>query len=147
MPDGRSERLKVRSLVRLIHFCAATTLVADQCEKYPEMQQRFKWFLEERPELVASIHDPRQLGVDGRRLMSVMNEQGLRRVLARMLDENEFLSPHGVRSVPRHHAGHPFVLSVGGQVSRVAYLPAESDSGMLAATRTGVARCGCRSTC
>ncbi len=59
-----------------------------------------------------------------------MNEKRLRRVLAKMLDENEFLSPHGVRSVSRYHADHPYVISAGGQVSEVAYLPAESDSGM-----------------
>ena len=130
MPDGRAERLKVRSMVGLIPLCAATTFEAEQCEKYPEIQQRFKWFLEARPELCTSIHDPRQPGVDGRRLMSVMNEQGLRRVLAKMLDENEFFSPYGIRSVSRYHADHPYVMSAGGQVNRLAYLPAESDSGM-----------------
>jgi len=130
MPDGRTERVKVRSLVGLIPLCAATTLSAEQCEKYPEIQQRFKWFMEARPETFRSIHDPRKLGVDGRRLMSVMNEKRLRRVLAKMLDENEFLSPYGVRSVSRYHKDHPYVISAGGQVSGVAYLPAESDSGM-----------------
>jgi hypothetical protein len=96
----------------------------------PRGAQRFEWFLEERPELVASIHDPRQVGVDGRRLISVINEQRLRRLLAKMLDENDFLSPHGVRSVSRDHADHPFVLSLGGRVNRLADLPAVSDSGM-----------------
>ena len=76
------------------------------------------------------MHDPRQVGVDGRRLMSIMNEERLRRVLAKMLDENEFLSPYGLRSVSRYHAEHPYVISAGGQVSQVSYVPAESDSGL-----------------
>ena len=76
------------------------------------------------------MHDPRQAGVDGRRLMSILNEERLRRVLAKMLDENEFLSPYGLRSISRYHADHPYVISAGGQVNQVAYLPAESDSGL-----------------
>jgi hypothetical protein len=130
LPDGRAQRLKVRSMVGLLPLCAATTLDAEQCDKFPEIQQRFKWFLEARPELCTSIHDPRQIGVAGRRLMSIMNEKRLRRLLATMLDEAEFLSPYGVRSVSRYHADHPYVISAGGQVYQVSYTPAESDSGL-----------------
>jgi hypothetical protein len=130
LPDGRAQRLKVRSMVGLLPLCAATTLEAEQCDRFPEIQQRSIWFLEERPELAASIHDPRQLGVAGRRLMSIMNEGRLRRVLAKMLDEHEFLGPYGLRSISRYHDEHPYVISAGGQVSQVAYLPAESDSGL-----------------
>ncbi len=130
LPDGRAERIKVRSMVGLLPLCAATTLSAEQCEKYPEIQERFKWFLEARPQLCSSIHDPREIGVSGRRLMSIMNETKLRRVLAKMLDEQEFLSPYGLRSISRYHADNPYVISAGGQVSQVSYLPAESDSGL-----------------
>ena len=130
LPDGRARRLKVRSMVGLLPLCAATTLEAEQCDKFPEIQERFRWFLEARPELCSSIHDPRQIGVAGRRLMSIMNESRLRRVLAKMLDEQEFLSPYGLRSVSRHHADHPYVISTGGQVNQVSYAPAESDSGL-----------------
>ena len=130
LPDGRAQRLKVRSMVGLLPLCAATTLEAEQCDRFPEIQQRFTWFLDARPELCASIHDPRQVGVAGRRLMSIMNEGRLRRVLAKMLDEQEFLSPYGLRSISRYHADHPYVISAGGQVSQVSYLPAESDSGL-----------------
>ena len=130
LPDGRAQRLKVRSMVGLLPLCAATTLEAEQCDRFPEIQQRFTWFLDARPELCASIHDPRQVGVAGRRLMSIMNEGRLRRVLAKMLDEQEFLSPYGLRSVSRYHADHPYVISAGGQISQVSYLPAESDSGL-----------------
>ncbi len=76
------------------------------------------------------MHDPRQVGVTGRHLLSIVNEEKLRRVLAKMLDENEFLSPYGLRSVSRYHAEHPYVISAGGQVNQVSYPPAESDSGL-----------------
>jgi len=88
------------------------------------------WFLEARPELRAAIHDPVKTGVAGRRLASILDETRLRRVLAKMLDENEFLSPYGLRSLSRYHADHPYVIHVGGQEYRVSYLPAESDTGM-----------------
>jgi hypothetical protein len=98
--------------------------------KSPEMAERFEWFLATRPELCAEMHDPRKLGVAGRRLGSVLDETKLRRVLARMLDEREFLSSYGIRSLSRHHAEHPYVFQAGGRDYRVAYLPAESDTGM-----------------
>src|SRR5439155_18704546 len=75
-------------------------------------------------------HDPRKPGVAGRRLASILDETKLRRVLAKMLDEGEFLSEFGIRSLSRHHEAHPFVMNVGGQEYRVGYLPAESDTGM-----------------
>jgi len=98
--------------------------------RYPEIAERFQAFLAARPELCAAIHDPRKTGVAGRRLGSILDETKLRRVLAKMLDENEFLSPYGLRSLSRFHADHPYVMHVGGQEYRVSYLPAESDTGM-----------------
>jgi hypothetical protein len=80
--------------------------------------------------LCAGIHDPNKVGQAGRRLASILDETKLRRVLIKMLDENEFLSPFGIRSLSRYHAEHPYVMSVGGQEYRVSYLPAESDTGM-----------------
>src|SRR5207248_5668876 len=77
-----------------------------------------------------TIHDPRKVGATGRRLAAILDEAKLRRVLAKMLDENEFLSPYGLRSLSRYHAGHPYVFHAGGQEYRVNYLPAESDTGM-----------------
>ena len=82
------------------------------------------------PKLRAAIHDPMQPGVAGRRLASILDETRLRRVLAKMLDENEFLSPFGIRSLSRYHADHPYVIQAGGQEYGVSYLPAESDTGM-----------------
>jgi hypothetical protein len=130
LPNGKARRLKVRSMVGLLPLCAATTFEGAAMAKYPEIADRFKWFLYSRPELTTQIHPPAQNGVHGRRLASVLNETRLRRVLAKMLDENEFLSPYGLRSLSRYHADHPFAVNVGGQDFSVSYLPAESDTGM-----------------
>ena len=130
LPDGQAQRLKVRSMVGLLPLCAATAFDGELLAKYPELGERLRWFLDSRPELCAAIHDPRKPGVAGRRLASILDETKLRRVLAKMLDENEFLSAFGIRSLSRYHADHPYVIHAGGQEYRVAYLPAESDTGM-----------------
>jgi hypothetical protein len=130
LPDGRSQRLKVRSMVGLLPLCAATVLEGELGARYPELADRFHHFLEARPEICAAIHDPRKTGQAGRRLGSILDESKLRRVLAKMLDENEFLSSFGIRSLSRYHAEHPYVIQAGGQEYRVSYLPAESDTGM-----------------
>ncbi len=129
-PDGRAERLKVRSMVGLLPLCAATTLEGEMIARYPEFGDRLMWFLDSRPEIASTIHDPRKRGVNGRQLASILDETKLRRVLEKMLDENEFLSPYGLRSLSRYHADHPYVIHVGGQEYRVSYLPAESDTSM-----------------
>src|SRR5262249_4818062 len=120
----------VRSMVGLLPFCAATVFEGQLLAKYPEVGERLKWFLDARPELSAGVHDPTKQGVAGRRLAAILDEHKLRRVLAKMLDENEFLSAYGIRSLSRFHAEHPFVMVAGGQEYRVSYLPAESDTGM-----------------
>jgi Mannosylglycerate hydrolase MGH1-like glycoside hydrolase domain len=130
LPDGHSQRLKVRSMVGLLPLCAATVFDGKLLAQSPEIGARLRKFLESRPELRTAIHDPLKQGVAGRRLASILDETRLRRVLAKMLDENEFLSEFGVRSLSRFHADHPYVFNVGGQEYRVAYLPAESDTGM-----------------
>jgi hypothetical protein len=130
LPDGRAERLKVRSMVGLLPLCAATCFEAVVFEKMPETGQRFRKFIEARPELRTFIHDPLKRGHGGRRLGSLLNETKLRRVLRTMLDENEFLSSHGIRALSRYHAEQPYTFRVGEQEYGVSYLPAESDSGM-----------------
>ncbi|MGE5302253.1 MAG: MGH1-like glycoside hydrolase domain-containing protein [Alphaproteobacteria bacterium] len=130
LPNGQAQRLKVRSMVGLLPLCAATSFDGAVLAKYPEMQERMRRFLQARPEIRAAIHDPGKLGVAGRRLASILDESKLRRVLAKMLDENEFLSPYGLRSLSRYHADHPYVFRADGQEYRVSYLPAESDTGM-----------------
>ena len=130
LPDGRSERLKVRSMVGLLPLCAVTVFDGTVLQSHPDLQERFRRFLEGRPELRSFIHDPMKLGYKDRRLGSVLDEKKLRRVLATMLDEQEFLSPYGIRALSRYHAEHPYVFHVGNQEYRVSYLPAESDTGM-----------------
>ena len=130
LPNGQSQHLKVRSMVGLLPFCAATTFEGALMAKYPVIKERFSQFFDARPELTAAIHDPKKAGFAGRRLASILNETRLRRVLAKMLDEDEFLSPYGLRSISRYHAEHPYVVDVGGRQYSVAYLPAESDTGM-----------------
>ncbi|QDU21981.1 MGH1-like glycoside hydrolase domain-containing protein [Urbifossiella limnaea] len=129
-PDGRAERLKVRSMVGLLPLCAATVFDGKLLASYPEIAERVGRFLDQRPELCAAIHDPRAVGPTGRRLTSVLDEAKLRRVLERMLDEDEFLGPYGIRSLSKEHEAHPFVMHAGGREYRVGYLPAESDTGM-----------------
>jgi hypothetical protein len=129
-PDGSAQRLKVRSMVGLLPFCAATPFEPDFFIKYPDVMERFDWFLEMRPELCATFHDPRKVGEGGRRLFAVLDQSKLRRVLSIMLDENEFLGPFGIRSLSRRHAEHPYVLKVDGQEYRVDYQPAESNTAM-----------------
>jgi len=130
LPDGGAQRLKVRSMVGLLPLCAVTEFDGRLLEKYPELGQRFQTFLDSRPELRAFIHDPAKPGYAGRRLGAILDEAKLRRVLATMLDEREFLSPYGIRSISRYHAEHPYVFHLGNEEYRVSYLPAESDSGM-----------------
>src|SRR5262245_25725768 len=130
LPDGSAKRLKVRSMVGLLPLCAATIFDGQLVKQNPEMTRSMESFIRARPEVIATIHPPHKPGVSGRLLASVLDEKKLRRVLARMLDEKEFLSPHGIRSLSRYHADHPYVFYADGREYRVSYLPAESDSGM-----------------
>jgi len=130
VPDGSAHQLKVRSMVGLLPLCAVTVFEGKVLRKFPEIGQRLARFLEARPELRTFIHDPLKRGPTDRLLAAILNEEKLRRVLARMLDENEFLSPYGIRALSRYHADHPYVFRLGDQTFGVSYLPAESDTGM-----------------
>jgi hypothetical protein len=130
LPGGRGLRLKVRSMVGLLPLCAVTAFDGRIMQQYPQFMARLRHFLEARPEVRAFAHDPTQRGERGRLLTSVLDERKLRRVLSVMLDEEEFLSPYGIRSISRVHASHPYVFDVAGHRYSVGYLPAESDSGM-----------------
>jgi hypothetical protein len=130
LPGGNAQRLKVRSMVGLLPLCAVTTIDGGLRAKYPDVFERFEDFLEARRELRTFIHDPGKTGQMDRRLGAILDEGKLRRVLAKMLDEREFLSPYGIRALSRFHAEHPYVFNVGGQDYRVGYVPGESDSGM-----------------
>ena len=130
LPDGSARRLKVRSMVGLLPLCAATVFDPHSIWQNTETTRRLISFIDHRPELREHIHDPLHEGYARRRLAAILSETRLRRVLAAMLDEHEFLSPYGVRALSRYHAEHPYVFQVGKQAYRVQYLPAESDTGM-----------------
>ncbi len=130
LPDGSGKRLKVRSLVGLLPLCATTVIEADMLERYPHIAGQVGEFLERNRDLLANIADPLVPGVRGRRILSLVNEDKLRRILARMLDEERFLGPHGIRSISRWHLDHPYVFDVNGTEYRVQYEPAESTTGM-----------------
>ena len=130
LPDGSAQRLAVRSMVGLLPFCAVTVYPEEVLTKLPGFVERVRAFNRRHPELLQNINPPGREGVQGRRMLSVLDEAKIRRVLARMLDPAEFLSDYGIRALSRHHLDHPYVFRLGGQEYRVAYLPAESDSGM-----------------
>ena len=129
-PDGSAQRLRVRSMVGLLALCATTVFEPGLSERFPQLAARLRAFLERHPEVTATIAPVTRAGVGGRRMLAVLDEEKLRRVLRYLLDENEFLGPHGIRALSRHHREHPFVYHWGGQEWRVAYEPAESTSGL-----------------
>ena len=130
-PDGSSVPLKVRSLVGLMPLAAATVLDASVRTEFPQLVQSAAGFLARHPAVTAALWGHgQQAQATGPALFALFDETRLRRILARMLDEEEFLGPHGIRSVSRWHAEHPYIIKVGGQEYSVGYRPAESDTGM-----------------
>ncbi len=130
LPDGTATRLRIRSMVGLIPLCAVAIIQPETLERFPSLVHRVRGYLERNSDLLVNVADPRQPGVNGHVMLSVLNEEKLRLVLARMLDEERFLSPHGVRSLSRSHLAEPYVFAVEGHEYTVGYLPAESDTGM-----------------
>jgi hypothetical protein len=130
LPDGRAMRLKVRSMVGLLPLCAATVVPGETVTRFPSLAARAVRRLVRNPELAATIHDPRVPGCSRRLLFSILNEAKLRSVLRYLLDESEFLSPYGIRSLSRVHLENPYVFDLAGQEYKVQYLPAESNTGM-----------------
>ena len=130
VPGQWSTPLKVRSMVGLLPLCAVTVYRAEALERLPKFVERARFFSQTRPDLLANIHQPGKPGAGGRLMLSLLDENKLRRVLSRMLDPAEFLGDHGLRSLSRYHLDHPYVFNVGSQQYRVGYLPAESDTGM-----------------
>ncbi len=127
LPDGQTTLLKVRSLVGILPLCAATVFPPDLGERYPEMARRVLTFLGDHSQLTEGMTRRNEAGTI---LLSIMDETKLRAVLRRMLDETEFLSPYGIRSISRYHATNPYIFYVNGEQHRVDYWPAESESGM-----------------
>ena len=132
LPNGDATRLKVRSMVGLLPLCAATVFEGETLERMPRLRELIALFRQRHPDVFAHIAPTADgyVGYGNRRLLSVLNKAKLERVLGYLLDEEEFLGPHGIRSLSKFHDRHPFVFHVEGQAHVVSYLPAESDNGM-----------------
>jgi len=130
-PDGSSIPLKVRSIVGVMPLIAATVVSGDERKAFPQLVETTREFLERHAAVLDALPlHGKQLQATGPVLFALFDEDRLRRMLTRMLDEEEFLGPHGIRAVSRYHAEHPYILDLDGQEYGVGYLPAESDSGM-----------------
>ncbi len=130
LPDKRHQYLRVRSLVGLIPLLAVETLEPDIVDALPGFKRRMEWFIRNRPEFREHVETTERPDGGVRRLLSIVTREQLPRVLRIMLDEREFLSPHGIRAVSQYHRDHPYVLHVNGTEHRVDYEPAESSTGL-----------------
>jgi len=132
LPDGSATRLKVRSMVGLLPLCASTVFGDDDVARHPRLMELVALFRERHPEVVAQVAPTAEgyIGYANRRMLSPLSQRRLERVLGYLLDEHEFLSPYGIRSLSRYHQDHPYVFYVDGQAHSVSYLPAESNTGM-----------------
>jgi hypothetical protein len=130
MPDGTGRRIEVRSLVGLLPLCATAVMPGHVLERFPHVADQLREYVQRNEDLLGGIADPRVPGVDGRRLLALVDEGKLRRILTRMLDEDRFLGPHGIRSVSKWHEEHPYSIEIDGQTFEVRYEPAESTTGM-----------------
>src|SRR6266404_3339953 len=130
LPGGATRRLKVRSIVGLIPLLAVETLEPQAVERLPNFKRRMSWFIDHRPEFHPHLDATRRSPDGERRLLSLVPRDRLRRVLARMLDEEEFLSSYGVRALSAHHRDHPYLFASDGIAEGVAYEPGESTTGL-----------------
>ncbi len=130
LPDQSAMRIKVRSMVGLLPLCAVSVVQRNYFDKLPQLRERYEWLIEHRMDLTQNIACPDKPGVKGRRLLAVMDQDKLVRVLRRLLDEEEFLSPYGIRSLSKAHGENPYQFEWGEETYEVKYLPGESDSSM-----------------
>jgi hypothetical protein len=130
LPDDSAVPLRVRSMVGLIPIFAVDTIEPETIHRLPGFRRRMEWFVKHRPDLCGNIASLSREGVQSRRLLSLLVRSRLTRVLQRMLDETEFLSPNGIRAVSKYHQDHPFIMPYGDQNYRVDYEPAESSTGL-----------------
>ncbi|MFM8219627.1 MAG: MGH1-like glycoside hydrolase domain-containing protein, partial [Planctomycetaceae bacterium] len=130
LPHGQSIMLRVRSMVGLIPLFAVETLEPEILYKLPDFHRRLRWFLSNRPDLAHLVSRWNEPGRGERRLLSLLRGSRMKRLLRRMLDESEFLSAYGVRSLSKHHERHPYTFDCEGNRLTVAYVPGESDSGL-----------------
>ena len=130
LPDGGHFPLKVRSMVGLIPLFAIETLESEVLDHLPDFKRRLEWFIDNRPDLTGNVACMRTTGKGERRLLSIVDQEKLRRVLKVMLNENEFFSPYGIRALSRYHKDNPYTMNVSGTEHRVDYEPAESSTGL-----------------
>jgi hypothetical protein len=130
LPSGQNLPLKVRSMVGLIPLYAVATIEPALLEQLPAFKNRLEWFLTHRPQLAGLVSRWQEPGLGERRLLAICRGHRMKRVLKRMLDQSEFLSPYGVRALSRMHADQPYALDAGGARYTVEYLPGESNSGL-----------------
>jgi len=124
--DGERTPIRVRSMVGLIPLFAVETLDSELLNRMPSFKRRMEWFIDNRPDLTSNLACMRTTGENERRLFAIADADKLSRILQYMLDEDEFLSPYGIRALSRHHAEYPYVLELGGMQHRVDYEPGES---------------------
>ena len=130
LPSGEDHFMKIRSIVGLIPLYAVETLEPEIVDRLPGFKRRMQWFIDNHPDVPEHIEMTQRSARGVRRLLSLANHKQLKRVLSRMLDETEFLSPHGVRALSRYHLDHPYEVWVNGMENRVDYEPAESTTGL-----------------
>ncbi len=128
LPDGAMTPLKVRSMVGLIPLFAVETLEPELLEKVPEFKRRLEWFLEYRPDLASLVSHWNEPGRGKRRLLSLLRGHRMKKILRRLLDETEFLSPYGVRALSKAHEQKPYVYHLHGVDLKVDYQPGESNT-------------------
>jgi hypothetical protein len=130
LPDGSRVPLRVRSMVGLIPLYAVQIMEPELLDSMPGFKMRLEWFIENRKDLTEHMACMKTAGHKERRLFSITDREQLQRILEVMLDENEFLSPHGIRALSRYHKGHPYMLDVAGVNHQVDYEPGESTTGL-----------------
>jgi hypothetical protein len=130
LPNGDEHFIKIRSMVGLIPLFAVETLEPEIVDRLPGFKRRMQWFIENHSDVPEHIEMTQRSSRGVRRLLSLVSRKQLRRVLSRMLDETEFLSPYGIRALSRYHKDHPYEVRVNGQINRVDYEPAESTTGI-----------------
>jgi len=130
LADGSMRALRAHSMVGLVPLFAVTTLGPETMARLPEFMRRTDWFTTHRPEAIGVIEHMRHESHAGWRMLSIASPDRLRRILARVLDPDEFLSPFGVRALSRWHRDHPLEVDVGAYMARLMYEPAESSTGL-----------------